>query len=499
MLPVIWDRRTRLVLIISQWVALALGIFASFTVAAGPHPLALSAAGVAGLYVLGSTSAPIKWFRRPLVLDATVVVGVILTMVAVTLTGGAESPYLLLSITPTLWAGVFGGARPAFSAALLASGLLLLVEMGLSSPNWPGIILVTGLQLIIAITISQVRRLLGDMQARAAQMELSQAESLRRLAELEDAHDLLTRLSELTAGQETNPMKLGTAALENLVRRFPGTAGAVAIASPRGPVLVARVGVEPPGATRITIPLEVSDGETGWVMLATPQGLSKSEVDGIKDSLHPLALAFSNVLIIQEIAGKAISEERSRIARELHDDLGPSLASLGLSLDLAMVQHSLDQPLAEQLTQLRRSVSYLVDDIRKTVADLRAEAESSLTNAIRQTIGRLQPGPELVIELDERRPPRPAVAQELASITGEAIRNAFRHSGARTVMVNGVVDHDRGWVSIIDDGNGFAPDSVEDGHYGLVGMKERAHKIGGRLDILSEPGGTNVTVEWGSQ
>ncbi len=107
MLPVIWDRRTRLVLVASQWVALALGIFASFAVE-GPDPIAIAAAGIAGVFVLASTSAPPDWFRRQLVLDMWVLAGVILAMVAVTLTGSADSPYLLLAITPTLWAGIFG-------------------------------------------------------------------------------------------------------------------------------------------------------------------------------------------------------------------------------------------------------------------------------------------------------------------------------------------------------------------------------------------------------
>ena len=110
MLPVIWDRRTRRILVASQWIALALGIFGSFAVE-GPNPVTISAAGIAGLFVLGSTSAPLDWFRRQLVLDIWILAGVILTLIAVTLTGSADSPYLLLAITPTLWAGLFGGQR----------------------------------------------------------------------------------------------------------------------------------------------------------------------------------------------------------------------------------------------------------------------------------------------------------------------------------------------------------------------------------------------------
>ena len=426
------------------------------------------------------------------------VVGVILTMVAVTLTGSADSPYLVLALTPTLWAGIFGGRRSALSAALLASGLLLLVELSRVEPNLTEVLLITGIQLLIAITISQVRRLLGDMQVRAAQLTLDHEASHKRLAQLEESHDLLTQLSELTARQETNPIALGTAALDSLIRRIPGSAAAAAFNSDKGPILVARRGTEPPHAHRLTIPLNVAGRETGWIMLSVPETVPESDLNAIEESLRPLALAFANVQLIQQIATRAISEERSRIARDLHDDLGPSLASLGLSLDLALVEHPVEQPLANQLTQLRRSVSYLVDDIRKTVADLRSEPEPSLSNAIKAIASHLPPTPELVVDLEERRPPRPSVAQELVAIVGEAVRNSYLHASATRVRVSGSVDFDKGWLAVTDDGRGFTSETVPEGHYGLIGMRERATKIGASLDVSSSSTGTTVAIEWGS-
>lgn len=496
MLPVIWDRRTRLALIWSEWIALALGIFATVSVS-GPSPVVLGAAGVAGIYVLGSTVIPVEWFRRALILDGAVVLGVLLTMLAVTLTGNADSPYLVLAITPTLWAGFFGGTRLAFSAALLASGMLWLIELSDDPADIPGLLLVVGIQLLMAITITQVRRLLGEVQSRNVAMEKEQVAAARRISQLEDAHNLLSRLSELTADQETNPIRLGSRALESITARFPGTAAAAAISSERGPVLVARAGTEPPNPHRATIPLKAGGRETGWVMLASTNGLNRSELLELDEILRPLALGFSNALLLQEIAGKAISQERTRIARELHDDLGPSLASLGLGLDLAMVQNPPSGPLEEQLTHLRRSVSYLVDDIRRAVADLRSEPEPSLTSSLTLNAGGLPDFPSISISIDERRPPRPVMAQELGAIAGEAVRNASRHSNGTEVRVGGVVDFDRGWLTIHDNGNGFDPDFVADGHYGIIGMKERAEKVGAVLRIAPTSTGTTVSLEWG--
>ena len=326
----------------AQWIALAVAIFASFAAEQGVTPLGLGAAGMGGIFVLGSTMTPLPWLKKPLVLDGAVMAGVILTMIAVTLTGSADSPYLLLAITPTLWAGFFGGARPAFSAALLASGLLFLVELGEEIIDIPGVLLVAGIQLLMAVTITQIRRLLGEIQTRSSQMESQQLVATRRIKELENAHDLLGRLAEVTAGQDVNPISLATAALEELIDNRPGVAAAAAIDSPRGPVLVARVGTEPPNPSRNTLPLVAGGKETGWVMLATPHPMSNSGVIEVTERLRPLALAFSNILLLQSISARAINEERTRIARDLHDDLGPSLASLGLSLDMTLLNHPLE-------------------------------------------------------------------------------------------------------------------------------------------------------------
>ena len=490
MLPVIWDRRTRLVLVASQWVALALGIFASFATE-GPQPITIGAAGIAGVFVLGSTSAPPDWFRRQLVLDIWVLgwcrpghdrghsdrVG----RQPISAVGNYTDPLGgdLRKSTP----GVVDGSVGFGASAADRVG-------SRRTRTGPGVLLVGGIQLLLAISISQVGECWSIWSGVRSKWSSARKPATGGLEQLEDTHDLLTRLEELTASQDTNPIKLGKTALESLVARFPGTAAAAAIASDKGPVLVARVGNEPPQSQRLTIPLRLAGQETGWIMLATPRTLSQAEIDGIEQSMRPLALAFSNVRLLEMIAQKAISEERVRIARELHDELGPSLASLGLGIDLAMVQNTPDQPLTDQLTQLRRSVSFLVDDIRKTVADLRSEPEPSLSTSLNEHLIKLDPDPDVQLDIDERRPPRPSIAQELTAIVSEAIRNASRHANARSIKVSGVVDFDRGWISIADDGRGFDKTQVPDGHYGLIGMKERAAKIGGRLDVESGPRGT---------
>ena len=80
----------------------------------------------------------------------------------------------------------------------------------------------------------------------------------------------------------------------------------------------------------------------------------------------------------------------------------------------------------------------------------------------------------------------------------EAVRNAARHSEATQIRIEGIVDGANGELAVVDNGHGFDPQLAYAGHFGLVGMQERAVAIGGDLSISSRPGaGTRVTVTWG--
>jgi signal transduction histidine kinase len=306
----------------------------------------------------------------------------------------------------------------------------------------------------------------------------------------------LTRLADVTAGDELNAIALGETAVESLIATRPGSAAAAAIAGEKGPVIVARHGHEPPDPHLANIPLRIGGRDVGWVIISAPTPFTDDELEDFEASLQPLALAFANVKLLQTIVGRAISHERSRIARELHDELGPSLASLGLALDLAMVEHPAEPGLAGRLTELRSNVAELVNDVRLTVSDLRALPSDSLVTALRQEALRAGNGPELRIDIDERRPPRPSMAAEVRAILSEAVRNAVRHADATTVSIAGFVDFDRGRLTVRDDGHGFDVDGISRGHFGLVGMQERAVQIGASLTVESTTTGTEVKIEW---
>ncbi len=224
---------------------------------------------------------------------------------------------------------------------------------------------------------------------------------------------------------------------------------------------------------------------------------SEEEREQTVELLRPLALGFSNVLLLQDITRNAIKEERVRLARELHDEIGPSLASLGLALDVAMVQGVEDPTLAGNLERLRSDVSMLVEEVRATVADLRSTGAESLSQVVLKAAARAVNGTDVVVDLRENRPPRPAIAGDVAAIVTEAIRNALIHSGSEKVRVEGDVDFERGWVQVSDSGRGFDIEAVPTGHYGLMGMRERAGRMEAQLQCESGPGGTTVRLSWG--
>lgn len=481
----------------SEWVAFSIGVVSMLAETEGGDALGYLATGIAGIWVLGATAIPVSMVSRALALDALTLIGVILTMTAVTLTGGPGSGYYLLSLTPAIRGALFGGFRIALATSGLSSLLLLAITLARGDEIARTIGLST-LYMIMAVTVAQIRRILVDLDTRAVDAEASSSRVMQRLGYLEQANDLLARLAEITSREELNPIAIGSAALEALVEKYPGSAGMAALEGENGPILVARYGSQASPGTENLIPLSVSDHQVGFIRLTTPNPLSNDELEGLRTSLRPLALSFANASILQRITKEAVVAERTRLARELHDEIGPSLASLGLSLDVALIQGVDQRSVNDHLAQLRRQVGDLVEEVRTTVSDLRAPGTTSLISHLTEVRAGLSSDIEVVTEIDERKPARPSITADLYAIVTEAIRNAASHSGGSRVRVIGWVDYDRGRLVIEDDGKGFNSMGVQEGRFGLTGMHERAARSGLALEITPSSSGTRVSLEWGN-
>ena len=211
--------------------------------------------------------------------------------------------------------------------------------------------------------------------------------------------------------------------------------------------------------------------------------------------LRQLALAAAAMAAIER---SAIAGERGRMARELHDSVAQTLR--GLSFAAVALPASLDRrpELAGELAgTVARAAQTAADEARELLDTLRADdGEAPFAQVLRQACevwsartgievdGELQP---LEVGVDARH--------ELVRILREALSNVERHSRARSVRVDLTAGRGAVHLSVRDDGVGFAvPDDVRGlaalGHYGLVGMAERAARVGGSLHVRSGPGST---------
>jgi len=204
---------------------------------------------------------------------------------------------------------------------------------------------------------------------------------------------------------------------------------------------------------------------------------------------------------------KAQEEERSRIARELHDDTAQELVVLSRRLDsfISTADH-LSPPDITYLEDMREQTDKILDEVHRFSQDLRPSvlddlgllpALESLTSDLTEHFG-IVIGTGIVGPVC-RLPPETELV--LFRIAQEALRNVWKHSQATKAWVTVEFKDDRVILNIKDNGKGFAlPQRVGDlpgeGKLGLAGMQERARLIGGNLTIQSElDKGTTVTVE----
>lgn len=211
-----------------------------------------------------------------------------------------------------------------------------------------------------------------------------------------------------------------------------------------------------------------------------------------------LALTVDNARSFGRLKTLAAEEERSRIARDLHDRLGQWLSYISFELERIITSSTED---SEELDRLYTDVQTAIDELRETLQQLRSvvTAERPLAKVAEDLIARFNRRGETVAHLrvtspGQRLPVR--VENELLRVLQEGLSNVAKHAQADTVEVIWTVEDGEGTLTIRDDGRGFdAATGVRDSAYGLVGMRERADMIGARVDIESAPGlGTTVTV-----
>ncbi|MBI4790664.1 MAG: sensor histidine kinase [Chloroflexi bacterium] len=252
-----------------------------------------------------------------------------------------------------------------------------------------------------------------------------------------------------------------------------------------------------------TLPL-VYQGETIGRLIFAPRApgepFTPTERRLLENITHQAGIAAHAVRLtvdLQRSRGRLVTtreEERRRLRRDLHDELGPTLASQALKLDAALEMLGDDQSqVGALLVDLKKQTQGIVADIRRLVYELRPPAldELGLVSALRAHVGQYSGstnGLHISIEAPSDGLPPLSAAVEVAAyrIALEATTNAVRHAHAHECTVHLSVTNNRALqLEIRDDGAGMPRERIAG--VGLNSMRERAEELGGTLILESSP------------
>jgi signal transduction histidine kinase len=216
------------------------------------------------------------------------------------------------------------------------------------------------------------------------------------------------------------------------------------------------------------------------------------------------ALAMRHAHLLTQQRDLAVTAERNRIARDLHDAVSQTLFAANIVAGTLKRDEALPEAARTQVATLEKLNRSALAEMRMMLFELRPDALEGvrlpelLQHAIEALAGRGDVTVDTAISA-EPGPPA-AVRTELYRIAQEALSNIGRHSSARHVHVGWTIDAPgQGRLHIVDDGSGFDIAAEHPGHFGLDNMKQRAAAIGAQLSIQSSPGeGTEVllTLNW---
>ncbi len=409
------------------------------------------------------------------------------------------------------------GAAGATLVALLGANVVALVR-GMESPWLLGAVIITDMLLAGAGILVATREVLVAEQSTARVRHALQDSEARLEAIVDSAMDaivtvdgaqnivLFTRAAEQMFGVRREEA-IGAPLERFIPQRFRGAHRGHIEQFGRTGVTGRRMGdstmLTAQRADGVEFPIEASISQAGepgqrfYTVILRDITLRKKEQDALHAQQEELRRLSAQVLEARE-------EEKTRIARELHDELGQLLTAL--KMDLAWLRERLppgDADAAQRAEQMGRVLDQTVGSTRRIAADLRplmlddlglAEAANWLVTDFSSRSGvRCEvrmPGESALEGADK------AVATALYRALQESLTNIARHAGAQRAWVSFGAENGDIYFEVEDDGCGINPaDLAKTRSLGLKGMRERVHYLGGSIEVARAPrGGTCVRV-----
>ena len=209
-----------------------------------------------------------------------------------------------------------------------------------------------------------------------------------------------------------------------------------------------------------------------------------------------IGLTIDNARSFDKLKKVGADEERTRMARDLHDRVGQWLTVIRMQVERIIRREPESSP---ELMALQSATQEAIDELRETLRQMRAKvtAERRFDTVANELIIGLADRAKLDISLLVANPGAHVsepVENELLRILQEALSNVLKHAQATQVRVHWNVVDDKAVLEISDNGRGFVIDrSVRDNSYGLIGMRERAESIDAQIEVSSTPGaGTTI-------
>lgn len=257
---------------------------------------------------------------------------------------------------------------------------------------------------------------------------------------------------------------------------------------------------------RTALPLRLGARMVGVVVAEAGTAPDPEAIDALMAVLDDHALRLDTALVFDEVRALATTEERRRLAREIHDGVAQEIASLGYWVD-ELADTAITEAQRSKLESLRGEITRVVSELRLSIFDLRAEVSpssglgSALSDYVRLVGARS--GMTVHMTLDEAPTRlRAEVETELLRIAQEAVTNARKHANASHLWVDCRTRPPYARITIEDDGDGIRGARADS--YGMSIMRERAARIHAALEIGprspdNEARGTRVAVSVGEE